>query len=138
MLEHAHAHDLVERFVAEVTVVFQFDSDPTIKSSVSDFFVGVGFLIFAERHAQHFYSVFQRGVPRQPSPSAADVEQSFAGLQSQFAADVFHLAFLRDVQFFRAGRKISARILQVAVEPQRIKIVAYIIMVLDGKQIAFA
>ena len=66
-----------------------------------------------------------------------DIKQALASLQAQFAANVFHLAFLRGIKIFCASWKITARILQVAIEPQRIEIIANIVVLLDRDEIAF-
>jgi len=34
VLEHAHTDDLVERFIAEVAVIFQFNGDPADKAAL--------------------------------------------------------------------------------------------------------
>jgi len=59
--------------------------------------MGVPHLVFAEGDAEDVSAIFLGGIDRQATPAAADVQQTLAGLQPEFAADVFQFVLLRSL-----------------------------------------
>ncbi len=67
----------------------------------------------------------------QPAPAAADVEQFFPGFQAQLCAQVIELAVLGLVDGVLLAVEESAGVDHVLVEPEAVKIVGDIVMILD-------
>jgi len=138
VLEHADADDLVERFLAQVSVVPEFHADAVAEPKPGDPVLSIRHLLPAQTYPQRVDSEAPRGIDRQPAPTASDIEQPLAGFQAQLAADVPHLVLLRSVEVLLSGGKVSAGVLQVAVEPQGVELVAHVIVILDRGQVALA
>lgn len=89
MFEHPNADQLVVKArLVQITVVADFDAAPVIQPGLADALISQIGLGLAERDPVRLHAVIARGVDDQPSPAAADVEQSLVAAQPQLAADV--------------------------------------------------
>lgn len=82
----------------EVTVVAQFNGDEILQALRADALARVLELLLAERDAVRTDAMFSCRPAHERAPAAADVEQAFASLQAQLAADVLQLVALSLVQ----------------------------------------
>ena len=105
MFEHAHARDLVVlAFVLHVAIVHAAARPPARTGpGARDLFVHIVALIVRQRDAARLNAVMLGCPQDQPAPAATDVEQAFAGLEIQLAADVIQLGLLRRIQAQSSG-----------------------------------
>ena len=137
VLEHADARHLVEhRGRGEVTVVAHLDAAAVLKTVVRDAVTGERRLRLAQGDAENLHAVAARRVAGQPTPTTPDVQQRLSGTESQRAADEVELGFLRLAQILVSGREIGAGVGEMFVEPERVEIVADVVVVLDGAGVA--
>jgi len=67
----------------------------------------------------------------QSAPTAADVEEAFAGLQIEFAADVFEFLLLGEIERIIRSPEIGAGVDPIPVEPETVELVAHVVVMLD-------
>jgi hypothetical protein len=72
----------------------------------------------------------------EPAPAAADVEQTFARMQAELAADVVQLLELRRVDGVGVGVEIRARIHHPLVEPDPVERVGDVVVMRDVAAVA--
>ena len=122
VLEHADAGDLVEVRRAEALLEFAIielqDLDAIRQSGVRDTFACQFELAVRQRDADRVHAVVLGGVQGQPAPAAADVEEAFAGAQTQLAADQVELGELRVLQRVAGVAEVGARVHHERVEPE--------------------
>ena len=93
---------------------------------------GVRDLLVRDVERPHPHAVVPRHEQREAAPAAARFDDAFAGLQPQLAAHVVHLGLLRLLERHPGLGEVGAGVLQrFAVEPDRVKIVAEIVMPVD-------
>ncbi len=132
VLEHPHARDLVVGCVfRHVAVVHEPHLAAVPEAERLDALVHVGVLSFGERDAGRLDAVVARRPENQAAPAAADIQETFPGLEQQFPADMVELLLLRKVQRVVGLAEIGAGIDPIAVQPERIEIVADVVVVLD-------
>ncbi|MNC34648.1 hypothetical protein D3C75_830910 [compost metagenome] len=82
VLEHADTHHLVEPTVlGQITVVEQLQLDQILQPLIGHPFTGQRQLLLAQGDAKHPGPELPRRITRQPSPTAAYIQQVLAGLQ---------------------------------------------------------
>ncbi|MDT4861222.1 hypothetical protein FQZ97_958190 [compost metagenome] len=89
----------------------------------------------AEGDAIHLDAELASGETRQATPTAADIQQAFARLQTQLAAQMAHLGLLRLIQVFCASLEIGAGIDHLPVQPQRVEVIRDVVVVADGRSV---
>src|SRR5579862_7800010 len=111
MLDHPDTYNLVEppRLI-QIAIIEQ----PSFATIGQPFFRNARLcpfqLLVAERDAKRPHAIFTDGKTNQPSPSAADVEQALALLQSQLAADAIELSDLRSFDVLIRLLEVPSRI----------------------------
>ena len=70
-------------------------------------------------------------IKRHPAPAAADVEHALAGLEVELGGDMRLLVGLRLLEAVGRIGEVSAAVLQVVVEEERVEVVADVVMVGD-------
>ena len=83
-------------------------------------------LLLAERDAVRTDAMFSCRPAHERAPAAADVEQAFASLQTQLAADVLQLVALSLVQRVIRRLEIAIRVDPLGIEPESIERVGHI------------
>lgn len=132
VLEHADAGDfVVNRFARQIAVVAQLHRDAVLQAFGADARLGVLELPLAQRDAVRVHAVRARSPARQGAPSAPDVEQAFAGPQTQLAADVIELVALRLIERVLGRLEIAARIHALLIEPQPVEGVGHVVVKRD-------
>lgn len=95
MFEHADADHFVEAAVlGQVAVIQQLQFDLTLQAFGLDPFPGQGQLRLAQGDTEDLGTELPRGVSRQTTPAAPDVQQVIAWLQSQLAAKMTEFGLL--------------------------------------------
>src|SRR5215831_5432292 len=108
VLEHADAHDPVERAVgSELAVVLEADHHARFEATRLEHLVGAALLRLAERDADDPNTIVARGVSGEPAPAAAYVEEREVGLEPELLADVAKLLLLRRVDVVRGSWKYA-------------------------------
>ena len=96
MLEHANRRYFVKGPVfGQVAVVAQLDAHPLAQALGVYQLLHMRMLVFRQRDAGRIDAVMLGRPQQQRAPAGADVEEAFAGLEHQLAADVVELGFLR-------------------------------------------
>src|SRR4026209_2173024 len=93
-------------------------------------------LSFAQRDPHSGDAVVLRRVDHESSPSASDVEESHAGLEPELAADVVELCNLRSLEIVVVVTEVGTRVDHSRVEPQLVKVVADVVVVLNRVLVA--
>src|SRR4029079_10731452 len=88
-------------------------------------------LVLRDGDAGRVDAVVLRGVHREGSPTAADVEETLARLQPQLGANVVELGDLRLLERVPRRAEVSARVHHARVEPQLVELVGDVVMVRD-------
>ena len=101
------------------------------KSGVRDTFARQFELAVRQRDADRADAVVLGRVQDQPAPAAADVEEAFAGAQTQLAADQVELGELRVLQRVAGVAEVGARVDHARVEPEPVEVVADVVVMLD-------
>ena len=130
MLEHADRRYLVEAAV-ELGIGFHLDGDAVLQPFCADAFAGQLGLRFRQRHAMADDAVVLRRIDQHRAPAAADVEQAFARLQPQLAADMVELVGLRLVDAVGEIREVAAAVDHALVEEEPVEIVRNVVVMLD-------
>src|SRR5690554_2591912 len=86
MLVHADAGDLVPAAL-QIAVVLQLDGHAVLQSERCNLVLCKFELLLGQGHTVGFRAVVLRRMTQQRAPAATDVEEAFAGLQAQLAAD---------------------------------------------------
>lgn len=98
VLEHPDAGNLVPACLpGQIPVVHQLDRDTALQAGFGNALPGEFKLAMAQRDAMGPHTMLTGRVDQQGAPAAADVQETFTGLQAQFAANVFKLGRLRAV-----------------------------------------
>src|SRR5262249_40169442 len=99
VLDHANTGNTVEGGLArEIAIVAHLDPALVGEPCRGDASASQLSLRFAERDAERRDSILLDGVEYEAAPSAADVEKTIAGSESQLSADVVELGLLRVVE----------------------------------------
>ena len=122
MLEHPHAHHAVEDAL-DIAIVLQADIDRQIRTEI----VGVALLLLRNGETHDLAAMVHRHVTGETAPAATDVQHAHAGVNTQLAADEFHLEFLRGGEVARAV-KIRARVLHRGIEHGSEKVVPEVVV----------
>src|ERR1051325_2027542 len=96
VLSHPNAYDCVIKFRAlsgDVAIIAQLNFHLGIQSRVGDARLRPFRLRFAERDSLGAHPEMFGRVNDEPAPATADVEQTLAGPEPQFAADVIEFLF---------------------------------------------
>ena len=110
VLVHADARDLVERPVGDLAVVLDPDLNAVPEAGLRDAGPGELRLRLGQRDAHRGHPELRGGVDRQRAPAAADVQQPFALVQPQLAADHVKLALLRSLQRVVGAGEVGTRV----------------------------
>ena len=138
VLDHADRGDLVVGLAGEVAPVHDVDVDEVADARLLGALPRADGLRLRERHARRAHAVLARRVHDEAAPAAADVEQPLARLQLQLAADEVELRALRLLERLRPAREDRARVRHRRVEEEREELVADVVVVADGAQVALA
>lgn len=130
MLEHADRRDLVEG-AGQLGIGLYLDGDAILQSLSTDALAGELSLGLRQRDAMAYDAVVFRGMDEHGSPAAADVEQLFARLQPELAADMIELVFLRLVDAVGEIGEIAAAIDHAFIEEEPVEGVRNIVVMLD-------
>src|SRR4029079_2566828 len=84
-----------------------------------------------ERDAKRFHAVVLGGVHDQRTPSTTDVQHLHSRLQAKLTAEIVALFLLSGDNVLVFPLEIRAGVKHPRVEPQGIKVVAYVVMVLN-------
>lgn len=132
VLEHADAHDPIERLAGrQVLVVHEFESHQVRHTLTLCQFTCAGQLCRAERNAQHSRLVLLGGGDGQVTPAATDVEQPHARLKPQLAEHVIDLLVLRLLQAILRVLEVRTRVRTGRVEEQLVVVVTHTVVGLD-------
>ena len=88
-------------------------------------------LVARQRDAGCIHPVMFGGPQQECSPACANIQETIAGLEHQFAADMVEFGFLRLGQCHAGFAVIGARINAARVQPQGIESIGNIVMELD-------
>src|SRR5689334_17141779 len=72
-----------------------------------------------------------RHVDSETSPATARLDDALARLQPHLAADVVHFRYLRFIERSSGCRVVGARVRHGPAQPQRIKLVAYVVVMMN-------
>ena len=139
MLKHANGGDLVKRRLThaelQVAVILQANLHLVAQAGVRHPLKRQRLLLPGQRDTHHLGAVLLRRPYRQCAPAATNVQQALAGLEHDLVQDVVQLGALRLFQCFVLLRKIGAGIHHVRVQPQAVKVVGHVVVVLNGLRI---
>jgi len=139
VLAHPHAHRLVEPPVdGKVAVVAHLDAHTVADACRGESLARQRRLRLAQRDPDARHTEATRRILEQSAPSAADVEHMLAGAETQLPADVLQLRLLRRVEILRAGGEVRARVDHSPVEPERVEVVADVVVVAHRDRVALA
>ncbi len=136
VLDHADAGDRIEAFLAQVAVIHHPELDPVVHSGLARQLLRQLRLRLRERDAPDRGAVLARGVDRQASPAAADVEHALAGLQLELAADQLQLGALGVLQGLRPWLEQRTAVGHRLVQEQGEELVRDVVVVADGLRVA--
>ena len=92
---------------------------------------GIADLLGRHVPRRHARAVVQCHVSRQPTPAAAGFDDPVARAQLQLATDMIHLGLLRRFNTHAFLGKIGTGVLHLFIQPQSIKVVANIVVMVD-------
>src|SRR5271170_569445 len=98
---------------------------------LSDLLLHIFELVFTQGDADRMCAVLLYGAKHQSAPTTTDIEQTIPRLQSELAADVVDFLFLRQIEAILWFTEIGAGINPLPIQPQRKKLVRYIIVASD-------
>ena len=109
MFEHADAGDLVVRGISrQIGVVEQLHSYAPVQAQLGNLGVDIVVLILRERDAGRVDAVVLCGPEDQSAPTASDIEEFFARLQAELAADEIELLRLSLVERIGIALEVCA------------------------------
>ena len=131
VFHHFEAGDLVVGARGSIAVVEAEHAGavrdaPVLRPLVAELRLPLG-----NRHAGRVGAVRARGVARERSPAAADVEEPFAALQLQLLADEVHLVVLRLLQRLAGVQEERRRVDHAVAEEPAVEVVAAIVVLAD-------
>src|SRR6185436_777645 len=95
MPEHLNTRDLVKGLSgAKISIVTDFHPRARVQPLALDPGASIVGLRRAERNAGRVNAILGGGIDQETAPPAANVEQAFAGAQTELAADQFQLGYL--------------------------------------------
>ena len=130
MFEHADRDDAVE-MAADVAVVDQLEGRILRLAALDCPVLGEVELCLRQRDARYFRAANLRQIERKTAPAAADVEHVRAWLEQKLGSEVTLFGELGVVERDIRRREITAAVLLVAVEKERIEPAVEIVMVRD-------
>src|SRR6202050_5319144 len=130
VLEHAHGDEGVVAAV-DVAIVVQHVLDTPGEPLALRPLARPGDLLLRDVEGAYPHAVFARHVQRQRAPAAAGFDDGLAGFQLQLAAHVVHLGDLGLIERGSRRRVVRAGIGHGAAEPQRVELVADVVVVVD-------
>ena len=87
VFKHPDADDFVEpAILRQIAIIEQLQINLVLQTFSVDALTGKFELFLAEGNPEYLDPIFACGKPRQPAPTAAYIQQVFAGLESQLAA----------------------------------------------------
>ena len=130
MLKHAHR---------DKRVIFALDVPVIIKHIAHAIIVALRFgavrcvanLLGGHIPRRNDGAIVKRHMSCQTAPSTSGFCHSIPGAQLKFSTDMIHLGLLRGFDLHCVFRKISAGVLHLTIQPQLIKIIADIIVVMN-------
>src|SRR5260221_10316282 len=137
VLKHAYADDFIERVgLSDIAVIAHFHPAFLRQSSLADALLCQPGLRVTERNAIRFYPVMLRCIDRQASPTAADIQQTLTGAQTQLATNILELTFLGCVYIVTRRGEVGAGVDHARIQPEGIKIVGAVVVIGDGLSIS--
>src|SRR5882757_6076349 len=130
MLQHAHRHEDIGALPDIAIIVFD-EFDPVLQTLGTGAVAREFQLFLGDVECAHFRAIAPADVQRQASPAASGLNDAIARRDSQLAAYVLHLGDLRLLEGRVGARVIGAGVGHGRAEPQRIKVVAQIVMPVD-------
>ena len=139
VLEHPDACHLVKHAVdREIPVVRDLDAAAVGESFVGDALTCVRCLRLAERDPECLDTVMPNGMPYEPTPPAADVQQALPGRQTQLSANEIQLGALRGIDVLGPGEEIATGVDLLGVEPERVELVPHVVVVANRRLISLS
>ncbi len=130
VLEHAHRHERVV-VTGDVPIVLFDVFDLRSHAFAHGALARVQHLLVRNIEGTHFHTVVLRHVQGETAPAEARFDNGLTGAQLQLAAHVIELGDLRFVERGVRGGVIRARVGHRAAEPERIELVANVVVVMD-------
>ena len=130
MLEHADRRERVVR-TGDVAVVVLDELDDVIEPLRLRPLTRERNLLAGNVERPHMHAVATRHVQRETAPAASCLHDALPGSQTQLAADMIHLGVLRFIETDLRGREIGACIRHRLAEPERIELVAQVVVVMN-------
>ena len=132
MLEHAYAGDLVVLGGARhLLKIHQMHGDFVAQLVCFDQGIYIVVLLLGQGYAGGLHTVMRDRMHDEPTPAAANIEEIFTRLQIQFATNVIQFGDLGSLQAHIGILKICTGIDAARIEPQSVKIIRHIVMMLD-------
>ena len=130
VLEHADRDELVV-VARDVAIVVLDELDLVRQALLLGALLRVRDLLARDVERAHLHAVVTRHVQRQRTPAATRLDDALAAVQANLAADVIHLGDLRLVERRRRRRKVRARVRHRRAEPERIELVADVVVMMN-------
>src|SRR5215208_6717326 len=111
VLDHSNAGDLVVAVAGDERAIVAYrDAAPIGKPRFVDPLFRQRCLILAQRYPGRVDAVVLRGVDDEPTPAAADVEETLPGFETQLPANEIELGLLRNVERIVRRAEVGAGI----------------------------
>ena len=136
VFEHADTGDAI-KCAFDIPIILQADLDLIFEARCLDTLSGQIILVLRERHAKASCTVFLRCADDKCPPATADIQQSLPRFDLDFCQDMIDFFQLRGGQVFVTVFEIGAGIHHVRVQPFCIKLIRYVIVVLNGLFVDF-
>ena len=130
VFEHADARNLVVLAV-ETCVIDEVHADAILEPESPNLFARELALLRRQRHAVGVDSVLLRRVADQPTPAAADVQETLAGLETKLPTDHLHLVELGLLEAVLPVGEVGAGVLHLPIEKERVELVRDVVVELD-------
>ena len=99
VLHHSYANELVESsMLLNITIIDHLHVTEMLQTSTADACIRQLGLWLTQRNAEPAYAIVLRRVHQKSAPTATDIEQPLTRTQTQLAACVVQLLFLRTIQ----------------------------------------